>query len=97
MQRDSAQNPPSNVLREHTLEELVTPKLRQLIARVATQERADLHQLVLNEIERPLIRLTLEKMRGNQLRTADLLGINRNTLRKKIRELGIDVRAIKDE
>ncbi|MED5565340.1 MAG: helix-turn-helix domain-containing protein, partial [Pseudomonadota bacterium] len=46
---------------------------------------------VLREVERPLIELSLEATRGNQLRAADLLGINRNTLRKKIRELGIDI------
>ena len=50
-----------------------------------------LYDRVLREVERPLIELSLEATRGNQLRAADLLGINRNTLRKKIRELGIDI------
>ena len=50
-----------------------------------------LYDRVLREVERPLIELSLEATRGNQVRAADLLGINRNTLRKKIRELGIDV------
>jgi two-component system nitrogen regulation response regulator GlnG len=48
-----------------------------------------LYGRVLEEVERPLIVLTLTACRGNQLRAAELLGINRNTLRKKIRELGI--------
>jgi two-component system, NtrC family, nitrogen regulation response regulator GlnG len=46
---------------------------------------------VLREVERPLILLTLTATRGNQIRAAQLLGLNRNTLRKKIRELDIEV------
>jgi two-component system, NtrC family, nitrogen regulation response regulator GlnG len=50
-----------------------------------------LYDRVLREIERPLIQLTLGATRGNQLKAAQLLGLNRNTLRKKIRELDIDI------
>ena len=46
---------------------------------------------MLREIERPLINLTLAATRGNQIRAAALLGLNRNTLRKKIRDLEIQV------
>jgi len=46
---------------------------------------------VLREVEKPLITLTLEATRGNQIRAAEILGLNRNTLRKKIRELSIPV------
>jgi two-component system, NtrC family, nitrogen regulation response regulator GlnG len=52
---------------------------------------AGLYDRVLREIERPLIQLTLGATRGNQLKAAQLLGLNRNTLRKKIRELDIEV------
>ena len=52
---------------------------------------AGLYDRVLREVERPLILLTLGATRGNQLKAAQLLGLNRNTLRKKIRELDIDV------
>ena len=52
---------------------------------------AGLYDRVLKEVERPLISLSLEATRGNQLRAAKLLGLNRNTLRKKIRELNIPV------
>ena len=48
-----------------------------------------LYQRVLREVERPLLALSLEAMRGNQIRAAAMLGLNRNTLRKKIRELDI--------
>jgi two-component system nitrogen regulation response regulator GlnG len=52
---------------------------------------AGLYDRVLREVERPLIVLTLGVTRGNQIRAAHLLGVNRNTLRKKIRELDIPV------
>ena len=50
-----------------------------------------LYDRVLREIERPLIELSLAATGGNQIRAAQLLGLNRNTLRKKIRELDIHV------
>ncbi len=52
---------------------------------------AGLYARILREIERPLIAVTLEATGGNQIRAAQVLGLNRNTLRKKIRELGIAV------
>ncbi|MGC6475377.1 MAG: nitrogen regulation protein NR(I) [Parvibaculales bacterium] len=52
---------------------------------------AGLYDRVLKELEEPLIRQALAATNGNQIKTAELLGLNRNTLRKKIRELGIDV------
>jgi len=50
-----------------------------------------LYQRVIEEVEYPLILAALTATRGNQIRAADLLGLNRNTLRKKIRELGVTV------
>jgi len=51
---------------------------------------AGLYDRVLEEVEAPLIRLTLAATRGNQVRAAEILGLNRNTLRKKINDLGIE-------
>jgi two-component system nitrogen regulation response regulator GlnG len=50
-----------------------------------------LYDRVVREVERPLIAISLAAARGNQIRAAQLLGLNRNTLRKKIRELGVEV------
>jgi len=50
-----------------------------------------LHARVLREVEEPMIEIALDATGGNQAKCADLLGINRNTLRKKINELGIKV------
>ncbi len=52
---------------------------------------AGLYQRILREVESPLITAALAATRGNQIRAAELLGLNRNTLRKKIRELDIRV------
>ena len=52
---------------------------------------AGLYQRVLREVERPLITLTLQATNGNQIKAAEILGLNRNTLRKKIRDLNIPV------
>ena len=52
---------------------------------------SDIYDQVLAEVERPLIMLTLAATRGNQIKAAAMLGLNRNTLRKKIRDLDIPV------
>jgi two-component system nitrogen regulation response regulator GlnG len=53
---------------------------------------AGLHERVLREVEKPLFEQALLATGGNQIRAAALLGLNRNTLRKKIRELRIEVK-----
>ena len=50
-----------------------------------------LYQRILREVEMPLIEIALDATGGNQAKCADLLGINRNTLRKKITDLDIEV------
>ena len=50
-----------------------------------------LYDRILREIEVPLLEIALDATGGNQLRCADLLGINRNTLRKKLSDLNIQV------
>ena len=51
----------------------------------------DIYDQVIAEVERPLIQMTLSATRGNQIKAASMLGLNRNTLRKKIRDLDIPV------
>lgn len=50
-----------------------------------------LHGRILREVEKPMIEQTLDLTGGNQVQAAKILGLNRNTLRKKIRELDIDI------
>jgi two-component system nitrogen regulation response regulator GlnG len=61
------------------------------VAHKGAMPAAGLYERILREIERPLIVATLVATRGNQIRAAHVLGLNRNTLRKKIRELDIPV------
>jgi two-component system nitrogen regulation response regulator GlnG len=52
---------------------------------------AGLYERILAEVEFPLVLASMTATRGNQIKAAELLGLNRNTLRKKIRELGVNV------
>ncbi|MEQ8441778.1 MAG: nitrogen regulation protein NR(I) [Alphaproteobacteria bacterium] len=56
-----------------------------------TLPASGLYARILREVEKPLIELSLSATRGNQVKTAEMLGLNRNTLRKKIRDLEITV------
>ena len=75
-----------------SLESLVEAKLRSAMVGIEKLDKGDIYDRVLEQVERPLIRFILEKTRGNQVRAADLLGINRNTLRKKVQELGVVIK-----
>jgi two-component system, NtrC family, nitrogen regulation response regulator GlnG len=74
---------------ELSLEETVRRKLQSYFHQSAAMPLTDLHALIIGQVEKPLIELTLEYTGGNQLKAAELLGINRNTLRKKITEFKI--------
>jgi two-component system, NtrC family, nitrogen regulation response regulator GlnG len=75
-----------------TLTAVVERHVSRLLATLRESgEEGVLYERALAELERPLIRMTLAETRGNQIRAAALLGLNRNTLRKKIREHGIGV------
>ena len=76
---------------KESLEDIIYNRLEGFINNINIKDKHELYDTVLPFMERPLIRLVLKKTGGNQVKTAELLGINRNTLRKKIKELGIKV------
>ena len=74
-----------------SLSALVERHLASLFARQAEgAPPSGLHERVIAEVEKPLIELTLAATHGNQVRAAEILGLNRNTLRKRILDLGVD-------
>lgn len=75
-----------------SLEGIVNAKLRASLVNMDKMESGDLYDVVIEQVERPLIRFVLEKTRWNQVKAADILGINRNTLRKKIQDLAIELK-----
>ena len=79
-------------LAELSFEEIVQRQLTTYLQQPALLEAGDLHAVIISQIEKPLIELVLDHTRGNQLKAAELLGINRNTLRKKMTDLKITVK-----
>jgi two-component system, NtrC family, nitrogen regulation response regulator GlnG len=79
-------------LERFSLEELVRAKLKSFFYRIRGFRVEGLYAEVMSRVERPLIELILAETNGNQLRAAKLLGINRNTLRKKIQKMKLRVR-----
>ncbi len=73
------------------LEEFIGTKLRDFVRRMKLGAGSDIHPLLVKAVEKPLITLVLEETNGNQNQAAALLGLNRNTLRKKIRDLKIPI------
>ena len=80
-------------LEDLAFEEMVKSKLAGLLARIDGYPVHDLYDKVLARVERPLFDLVLAHTGGNQLKAAEILGLNRNTLRKKLAGLGIDGRS----
>ena len=78
-----------SVLDETSLEKLVYWKLQALFERFEEAPPTDLLRIVHEHVERPLFSLVLKKTKGNQSRAAHVLGCNRNTLHRKLKNLAI--------
>jgi two-component system nitrogen regulation response regulator GlnG len=82
--------------KKESIEDIITARLKDFIDKTPSRGAQDLYGSIMPFMERPLIKLVLKKTRLNQVQAAELLGINRNTLRKKIKELKIKMKDIKD-
>jgi two-component system nitrogen regulation response regulator GlnG len=80
----------ASVAVDATLEEIIERKLLECVRGLRERSGANLYDLVIGLVEKPLLRAVLRETTGNQVRAAQILGINRNTLRKKLTEHGID-------
>ena len=87
---------PKRKQKKESLEDMLEKKLEPFIEKTSGRGKEELYDSIMPFMERPLIKLVLKKTRFNQVKAAELLGINRNTLRKKIKELKISRKDIKD-
>ena len=82
------------VTADASLEEIIERKMHDCVRGLRGHASANLHGLMVGLVEKPLLRAVMRETKGNQVRAAQLLGINRNTLRKKLKEHGIDPDAV---
>ncbi len=85
-------SPAYTVIKDLPLESLVYAKLQTFIDEIEDFDIDGLYPMIIERVERPLIQLVLKKTRGNQVKAASILGLNRNTLRKKIKSLNIETK-----
>jgi len=82
--------------KELSLKEILDTKLDYIVGQIAQSGscdkggKEDLYHQIISTVEKSLIRAALKHADSTQVKAAQLLGINRNTLRKKIKELGIE-------
>lgn len=75
-------------LDKHSLEAIVEMKIARFLDQIGTFYPEDLHDLIMAKVEKPLIGQILRRTGGNQVHASKILGINRNTLRKKMKIYG---------
>ena len=74
---------------ENSFEEVLRARIGEIVSTWSNLEEGDLYDQLLTRMEKPLFELTLEASGGNQFRAARILGINRNTLRERLRKYGL--------
>lgn len=72
--------------RQQTLRACVSTVIGEYLSQVEPELVSDLYTMVLAEVEAPLLDAVMRKARSNQSRAAQMLGLNRGTLRKKLRQ-----------
>jgi Fis family transcriptional regulator, factor for inversion stimulation protein len=76
--------------RDSELSACVRKMMKQYFKDLDGEDATDIYDMVVANVERPLLEVVMHHAEGNQTRAAELLGLNRNTLRKKLTEHGIE-------
>jgi len=74
------------------LEKWLNKTVKEYVGHMDGQKNGHLFDLIVGGVEKPLVEIVLDKTNGNQTQAANILGINRNTLRKKIKDYEITVK-----
>jgi Fis family transcriptional regulator len=86
---ESVQPADSEEAHQRSLREHVTEALKRYFDDLDGQETRDVYNIVMNEVEPPLLEAAMKYTRQNQSKTAELLGLNRGTLRKKLKQYNL--------
>ena len=71
------------------IQEVVKKSLEKYFRDLGEQEPSNVYEMVVFTVEKPILEVVMERAGGNQSQAADMLGINRNTLRKKLQQHGL--------
>ena len=75
--------------RQQTIDEAVTRNLEKYFRDLEGTSPTLIYDMVIRAVERPMLEVVMRQAQGNQLRASEMLGINRNTLRKKLQNHGL--------
>ena len=76
-------------LDQHAIEDVVEFKISRFLDQIGNFYPENVHELIMTKVEKPLLAQVLRRVGGNQVHASKILGINRNTLRKKMKIYGL--------
>ena len=76
--------------RDNEISLAVRKVMKQYFKDLDGEKCTGIYEMVVNAVEKPMLEVVMQQAQGNQTRAAELLGLNRNTLRKKLQQHGLD-------
>ncbi|MBE8167310.1 MAG: DNA-binding transcriptional regulator Fis [Shewanella sp.] len=80
----------NGTIKPQLLRDAVKRAVSNFFSQLDGQDTTEVYEMVLSEVEAPLLDIIMQHTRGNQTRAANMLGINRGTLRKKLKKYGMN-------